>query len=222
MKMANINRQYPRQAVRLCAEIINAVTGFPTLPSIVDLEALHASVSAKFDAVIKHCRVKSLPESAALELIYPLAALVDETLLSDPGSRGYWAERPLQLRYFGEVLAGTKFFAKLDAHTQADEPCVEILEAYFVSLALGLKGMYGGDEARRCSRVMESLGVMLMDIRAKGGGEAEAVDRREKPGWPARAAVIASLIGATAVSALATAAYYAASLNSLYGFLGGF
>jgi type IV/VI secretion system ImpK/VasF family protein len=220
--MANINYQYPRQVTRLCAEIVNVVTGFPTLPSIVDLEALHASVSAKFDAVIKHCRVESLPESAALELIYPLAALVDETLLSNPGSRNYWAERPLQLRYFGEVLAGTKFFAKLEAHTRADAPCAEILEAYFVSLALGLKGMYGGEEARRRSRVTESLGVMLMDIRAKDADAADAVDKREKPGWPARAVVIASLIGVTAVSALATVAYYIASLNSLYEFLSGF
>jgi type IV/VI secretion system ImpK/VasF family protein len=220
--MANSNYRYPRKVLLLCVEIVNAVTGIPSLPSIVDLEALHASVSAKFDAIIKHCRVNSLPEAAASELIYPLAALVDEMLLGNPKYRGYWAERPLQLRYFGEVIAGTKFFAKLEAHTRADEPHAEILEAYFVSLALGLKGMYGGEEARRCARVTGSLGVMIRDIRAKGGGGAEAVDRREKRGLSARAAVIASLIGATAVSAVAATAYYAASLNSLYEFLSGF
>lgn len=220
--MANCNYRYPRQTAMLCADIINAVTGISELPSIVDMEALHASMVAKFDSIIKRCRVDSMPAEAATELIYPLAALVDETLLSNPKYRYYWTERPLQLRYFGEVIAGTKFFAKLEAHIRQNEPCVEILEAYFVSLALGLKGMYGGDEARRCAGVTESLGVTLMDIRSKRPGAA-AVDKTEKHDRRyGRAAFIAFLSATTVASMIAAVVFRWVSLTGLIEFLGGF
>jgi len=212
--------QYPRRAVRLCAEIINKVTEIPTLPSVIDLDGFHASMCAKFDAVIRHCRRKSMPAGAAPELIYPLAALVDETLLSDPKYRGYWTERPLQLRYFGEVIAGTKFFAKLEEHIQADEPCVEILETYFISLALGLKGMYGGEEAKRCARITERLGEMLMDIRNKNRRVPDAIDNPADRPIPWRIWTLAVLAAAAAVSMIFTAVVSGMATKNLIEFLG--
>jgi len=223
MATGNLSYKYPPQATTLCAEIINIVTRLPALSPTVDLDAFHASIVAEFDAVIKLCRLNSMPDDAARELIYPLAALVDETLLSNPKYRCYWTERPLQLRYFGEVIAGTKFFAKLEAHISADEPCQEILEAYFASLALGLKGMYGGEEAKRCARVTENLGVMIRDIRIKNGAQAEpAVDKQEKEGARGRTRTIMFLAAAAAILLSATAIFQWSSLRDLTEFLGNF
>jgi type IV/VI secretion system ImpK/VasF family protein len=218
--MTNSTYQYPRRAMRHCAEIINKITTIPTLPSIIDMDDLHASMRAEFDAVIKLCRQKSLPDDAAPELIYPLAALVDETLLSAPKYRGYWTERPLQLRYFGEVIAGTKFFEKLEAHIQAAKPNVEILEIYFISLALGLKGMYGGEEAKRCAKITEKLGAMLIDIRNKSGKTPEAVDKPERRPIPWRMWTLAVLTVAAAVSIIITTVVRGMAIGNLMEFLG--
>jgi len=219
--MTNPTYQYPRRAMRLCAEIINKVTTIPTLPSIIDMDDFHASMCVKFDAIIKLCRQKSMPAQAASELIYPLAALVDETLLSAPRYRYYWTERPLQLRYFGEVIAGTKFFAKLEAHIQAAKPNAEILEIYFISLALGLKGMYGGEEAKRCAKITEKLGTMLMDIRNKNRKTPEAIDISEKRPIPRRMRILAILTAAAAVSMIITMVIRGMAIRSLVEFLGG-
>jgi len=205
--------------MRHCAEIVNKVTEIPTCASIADLDGFHADMCAEFDAIIKHCRRKSLPDHAAPELIYPLTALVDETLLSNPKYRAYWTERPLQLRYFGEVIAGTKFFAKLEAHIQEDNPCAEILETYFISLALGLKGMYGGEEAKRCAKITESLGAMLIDIRNKNRKAIEVIDRPEKRiPWPLW--IFAALTVTAVASIIITAIIKGAAAKNLIEFLG--
>jgi type IV/VI secretion system ImpK/VasF family protein len=203
----------------LCAEIVNKVTEIPTYTSIIDLDDFHASMRAKFDAVIRHCRRKSLPDSAALELIYPLAALVDETLLSDPKYRAYWTERPLQLRYFEEVIAGTKFFAKLEAHIRTDERSVDILETYFISLALGLKGMYGGEEAKRRAKIAESLGTALIDIRNKSKKSPEMIDKPEKH-TPWRLWTLAALTVAAVLLMIITAVIRGIAIRNLIEFLG--
>src|SRR5437868_505525 len=47
---------------------------------------------------------------------FALAAFVDETvLLNNFPNREQWEKYALQLEYFGEQLAGNKFFEKLDA-----------------------------------------------------------------------------------------------------------
>ncbi len=219
MKTSDRQYQYPRKVTALRAEIINKVTELPTLPLIADLDEFHAEMCAKFDAVISHCRRRSLPIGAAPELIYPLVALVDETLLSSPKYRAYWTERPLQLRYFGEVIAGTKFFAKLETHIRADNPRVEILETYFISLALGLKGMYGGEEAKRRAGITERLGTMLIDIRNKSRKAAEAVGKPEKRvAWSLWTLV--SLTVVAAVLTIITAVVRGVAVKNLIEFLG--
>jgi len=200
-------------------EIVNKVAEIPTRASITDLDGFHASMCAKFDAVIRRCRRKSMPPRAAHELIYPLAALVDETLLSEPKYRAYWTERPLQLRYFEEVIAGTKFFAKLEAHIRADEPNVDILETYFISLALGLKGMYGGEEAKRRAKITESLGAALIDIRNRNGKSPETIDKPEKH-TPWRIWTLAILTAAAVVLMIVTTVVRDAAIRSLIEFLG--
>jgi type IV/VI secretion system ImpK/VasF family protein len=207
--------------MRICSEIVNRVTEIPSLPSIVDLDGLHSEICAEFDAIIKRCRQKALPDAAASELIYPLAALVDETLLSNPKYRYYWTERPLQLRYFGEVIAGTRFFAKLEAHIQASEPSPEILKIYFISLALGLKGMYGGAEAKRCAKITENLGAMLIDIHNRNKKRIDAVDKQENTAVSWRLLTLAVLTGTAAVLMIATAVFGSVSIKGLVEFLSG-
>jgi type VI protein secretion system component VasF len=124
------------------------------------------------------------------------------------------------LRYFGEVIAGTKFFAKLETHIQSTEPCPEILKIYFISLALGLKGMYGGEEAKRRVKITESLGAMIIDIHDRNGKTANAIDTREKPPVSWRLLTLAVLTAAAAVLMFVTAMYRSVSMKNLIAFLG--
>ena len=221
-KYTNHQYQYPRAAMQMCAEVIIIIINASKESSTCNLSELHESICAKFDAVIKRCRADLRSDSAALELIYPLAALADETFLSIPRYRYYWSERPLRLCYFGEAAGGAKFFSRLDAHVNASSPKREVLDMYFVSMALGLKGMFGVDgsgEQRRRQNIFESLGAMLINIRKKGRGAevSECVDNGRSVVSGMMVAVVS--LGLVLLIMLVTAVIHIVSYADLLNFL---
>ena len=74
---------------------------------------------------------------------FALAAFVDETVLAGGFSiREEWGRYPLQLEYFKEHLAGTKFFDRLDVLLKRAEAEADVIEIYYLCLLLGYKGKY--------------------------------------------------------------------------------
>jgi type VI secretion system protein ImpK len=74
---------------------------------------------------------------------FALAAFIDETILTNNFPlREVWEANPLQLEYFGEHLAGVKFFERLDAVMKNPAAEAEALEVYYLCLLLGFKGKY--------------------------------------------------------------------------------
>jgi len=74
---------------------------------------------------------------------FALAAFVDETILStNLALREEWEKFPLQLEYFGEQLAGVKFFDRLDELLKQIDTEADVVEVYYVCLLLGFKGKY--------------------------------------------------------------------------------
>lgn len=74
---------------------------------------------------------------------FALAAFVDETVLTtnSPFS-AEWEKFPLQLEYFGEHLAGVKFFERLDELIKQMQTQADVVEVYYLCLLLGFKGKY--------------------------------------------------------------------------------
>ena len=74
---------------------------------------------------------------------FALSAFVDETALAATFPlRDDWEKNPLQLEYFGEHLAGNKFFERLDELLRQPEQNAEAVEVYYLCLLLGFKGRY--------------------------------------------------------------------------------
>jgi type VI secretion system protein ImpK len=72
---------------------------------------------------------------------YAVVALVDETVMSStwPGAE-QWRREPLQVHYYDNLLAGEKFFVRLDElRSGADD---ELLEVYFLCLCAGFQGRF--------------------------------------------------------------------------------
>lgn len=77
------------------------------------------------------------------DIKFALAAFVDETILTNNFPlREVWEANPLQLEYFGEHLAGVKFFERLDAMLKNPAADADALEVYYLCLLLGFKGKY--------------------------------------------------------------------------------
>lgn len=96
---------------------------------------------------------------------FALAAFVDETVLTNNFPlKNEWEKNPLQLEYFGEQLAGNKFFDKLEAMLKQIETTVDAVEVYYFCMLLGFKGRYAVYEQERLLGTMQATANALVKV----------------------------------------------------------
>ncbi|HEX8736620.1 MAG TPA: type IVB secretion system protein IcmH/DotU [Pyrinomonadaceae bacterium] len=94
---------------------------------------------------------------------FALAAFVDETVLTgDFHLKEEWEKYPLQLEYFGEQLAGDKFFEKLKAMIAQVDVTADAVEIYYVCMLLGFKGRYAVYEHEKLHSIMQKTADALV------------------------------------------------------------
>jgi len=96
---------------------------------------------------------------------FALASFVDETILTDDFPlKDEWEKYPLQLEYFGEQLAGNKFFDKLQAMIKQMKVTADAVEIYYVCMLLGFKGKYAVYEQEKLLGVMQKTAKALVKV----------------------------------------------------------
>lgn len=96
---------------------------------------------------------------------FALASFVDETVLTNNFPlRDEWEKYPLQLEYFGEQLAGNKFFDKLSAMLKQIEATQDAVEIYYVCMLLGFKGRYAIYEKDKLLAIMQTTANALVKV----------------------------------------------------------
>lgn len=77
---------------------------------------------------------------------YAMLALLDEIVLTSTwGLKSAWLAQPLQMQHFGSFNAGEEFYTRLDAIRGSNDPQkYDVAEIFYLSLALGFRGRYGG------------------------------------------------------------------------------
>ncbi|MEJ7617381.1 MAG: type IVB secretion system protein IcmH/DotU [Pyrinomonadaceae bacterium] len=117
---------------------------------------------------------------------FALAAFIDETMLTaDFPLRDEWEKVPLQLEYFGEHLAGIKYFDRLEELLKNPEANADAIEVYYLCLLLGYKGKYKIYLEDQLKGVIERVAEPLRRIGRLQTGEISprwrAVDQPEAP-----------------------------------------
>lgn len=96
---------------------------------------------------------------------FALASFVDETVLTnDFPLKIEWEKNPLQLEYFGEQLAGNKFFEKLSAMLKQIEVTQDAVEVYYFCMLLGFRGRYAIYEQDKFLAIMQSTANALVKV----------------------------------------------------------
>jgi type VI secretion system protein ImpK len=104
---------------------------------------LRARIAEYLDRIDKEGQEAGIARDDLEAAKYPLVAFIDETILnSEWTGRERWRERPLQADLYGEVVAGERFFERLDKVRQGGESKAHLLEIYYLCLALGFEGKY--------------------------------------------------------------------------------
>ncbi len=141
---------------------------------------------------------------------FALAAFVDETVLTNNFPlKNDWEKNPLQLEYFGEQLAGNKFFDKLEAMLNQIDVTADAVEIYYFCMLLGFKGRYAIYEQDKLLATMQSTANALVKAgKIKpvelsphwlANDQPVPVERRGMPTW--------AKIGAAAMLGLALIIY---------------
>ncbi|HMO79261.1 MAG TPA: type IVB secretion system protein IcmH/DotU [Pyrinomonadaceae bacterium] len=96
---------------------------------------------------------------------FALASFVDETVLTnDFPLKIEWEKNPLQLEYFGEQLAGNKFFDKLNAMLKQIEVTQDAVEVYYFCMLLGFRGRYAIYEQDKFLAIMQTTANALVKV----------------------------------------------------------
>jgi type VI secretion system protein ImpK len=96
---------------------------------------------------------------------FALAAFVDEVILTNNFPlREEWEKYPLQLEFFGEQLAGNKFYDKLESMLRQIEVTADAVEIYYVCMLLGFKGRYAVYEQDKLLGTMQRTADALVKV----------------------------------------------------------
>lgn len=126
------------------------------------------------------------PADDLYEAKFAFCALVDEVvLMSKPDLREAWSRRPLQLEFFGDQLAGERFFEELERLRQKGAPKVQVLEVFHLCLLLGFQGRYLLEGSEKLGYITARLGEEIAQLKGRRTGFA--------PHWAAPDRVVNAL-----------------------------
>ncbi len=121
-------------------------------------EDLRKSIALLFQDLDKRARQSAYSDEDIKATRYALCALIDETILNSRWSfRDKWAEQPLQSEYYGDYMAGERFFDLLEKVRQKGRLKADLLEIFCMCLILGFQGKYklrGQDELAQMTRAL--------------------------------------------------------------------
>jgi len=139
---------------------------------------------------------------------YAFCAAVDEIILrSEYEIREAWEQRPLQLRLFGDQLAGEHFFHRLEDLRAKGGAHLQALEVFHMCLLLGFQGRYALDGHDKLNYLTARLGDEIARMRGRSRGFAPHAARPDQVTNKLRSDL--SLWVLTSVFALAALGAYA-------------
>lgn len=128
-------------------------------------------VERALDDFERNARNYGKPAQAIQDAKYAVCAVMDEIILgSDFPLRDEWERAPLQLRLFGEHLAGERFFDRLEALRLDPVSNLETLEVFQTCLLLGFQGKYLLEGREKLDYLITRIGQEITNAR---GGRAE-------------------------------------------------
>ena len=99
---------------------------------------------------------------------YAFCASIDELILSSRFSiRDAWERNPLQLAFFGDQLAGERFYEKLEGLRAQGAPRLQSLEIFHLCLLMGFRGRYLLDGSDNIGYLIGRLGDEIAHYKGK-------------------------------------------------------
>lgn len=125
-------------------------------------ESLKSHLTEMFERLEREARGAGIDNEKILKAKFALVAFLDETIISSSwNQKEIWLAEPLQIKMFDTFNAGEEFFTYLEELRQRSSANKDILEIYYLCLALGFKGKYQLQSPELLRRVIDDLNMEL-------------------------------------------------------------
>jgi len=158
-----------------------------TLPSLraggapASVEALRSRLLELFGEFEAACRRAAIPEEHETLARFALCTVLDEAIQRTAwGHAAQWPQRSLSIKLFGTNHGGDAFFNALDRLMQAPSKYLQVLQLFYVCLALGFMGKYLVRDASGRAEVAEIRERLYQQYIRAGAAEA---DTSLSPHW---------------------------------------
>lgn len=160
-----------------------------------DPAGLHARLKAQVDAFDQTALADGIAEPDVQRARYALAALLDDSAAATP-----WGKQWAVLGLLSDAQSGEKFFQLLDDLLAAPDAHPDLLEFFYVCLALGFEGRYRTGEGGR-QALTQARTRAYEAIEARLGGRSRELSGR----WRGAAVPARRVPGALAICGVASA-----------------
>lgn len=125
-------------------------------------DSLSSHLSQLFERFEREARGAGIDNEKILKAKFALVAFLDETIISSSwNQKEIWLAEPLQIKMFDTFNAGEEFFTYLQELRQRSSANKDVLEIYYLCLALGFKGKYQLQSPELLRRVIDDLNMEL-------------------------------------------------------------
>ncbi len=136
-------------------------------------DQLKRLITSYFKDFERTCLSMGKSANAVEQCKYALAAFIDETITNtDNNCRESWIQEPLQTTFFNDNIAGENFFKRLEALLPDLKRNLEVIEVFYLALALGFQGRYRSSGPEVLPNVVRNL---LKRIESVKGAPPKAI-----------------------------------------------
>lgn len=159
------NKEVPSLAI-LATDIFLIGVKIRETSNLGQADQLKRLLLAYFKDYERTCLSHGKPMEVVEQGKYALAAFIDETIInSESNCRDTWIQEPLQSVFFNDNLAGENFFKKLETFLPDLKKNLEVIEVYYLALALGFQGRYRLSGVEVLPNVVRNLLKRIESVR---------------------------------------------------------
>ncbi len=193
---------------RSAAILLNLLSQIRNTPSHPNPEALHQQLASEITQFEKRAQAEGVAPETIYIARYALCSTIDEFVMATPwGANSIWSRQSLLSLFHKETFGGEKFFRLLNKLEQDPGRNLDLLELFYLCLALGFRGKFAvsNDGVNELERVRQSLYQVIRNQRGDFEPELsvqwEGLDKHASPrgsivpAWLAASVVVLVLIG---------------------------
>jgi len=146
----------------LCSDCFMLILQLRATNDYGNSNILRDRVLELLDNFERQALTEGIEQSKIQSAKFAIVAFIDETILgSNWEGKEEWLTNPLQLKLFNSFNAGEEYFTRLKELRQRQRENIDVLEVYYLCLALGYRGKYQLEAPEQVRLIIDDLNQTL-------------------------------------------------------------